>query len=80
MRITQEVEVEIDVDDVLCNMDDEQLAKAGLMSVDKAPASAWHRVRVAMRCGDTRELHDLLSRMAWDQAGVILPVGIPVTH
>lgn len=80
MRIS--CEVDIDVDDILCDLDDAQLAEHGLMSVDKAPpaTTGWHAVQQALRSRDQCRLHDLLSDMAWKQAGVILPIGMPLPN
>ena len=74
--------VEVDVDDILADMASSELAEYGLMEIGKqAPsASTWHAVRQAIRQQDARRLNDLLSDMAWKQAGVILPVGMPLTN
>lgn len=70
------VEVEVDVADVIADMRDEDLAELGLMSTTAAPATRneWIRVRQAVRDGDMRQLMELINVMAWDQAGVVIPV------
>jgi hypothetical protein len=78
MQVT--CEVEVDVDDILDDLDDSQLAEHGLMRVPPARSaeSVWRDVQQALRQHDQRCLHDLLSDLAWKQGGVILPVGMPL--
>lgn len=84
MRVT--VDVDVDVDDILEQLDDAELASYGLMRVkdssipEHAVHSPWHDVQQAMRQRDANRLENLLTTLAWDQAGVILPVGLPVIH
>lgn len=70
------VEVEVDVADVLDDMTDSDLAELGLMSTTAFPPShqGWHAVKQAVREGDQRRLLELINQMAWDQAGVVIPV------
>ncbi|MCP1375997.1 hypothetical protein [Dyella lutea] len=86
------VEVHIDDDDILdCldDMSDQELqelgyCRIGARSGDTPGAmrgtNVWHEVRLAMRQRDERRMADLLSQLAWDQAGVILPDGLPPVH
>lgn len=79
MQVT--IDVDVDVEDVLEQLGDkerESIAKrliAGPKNpVDPTTEDEWHAVVRAIRAGDQRGLLDLLSRMAWDQAGVTVPV------
>lgn len=81
MRIYQQVEVEIDVSDVVEDLDDKQLSKLGLLRASQNPLpTKWHELRQYMRQGDHQRLFDLLADMAWTEAGVILPRGMPLVH
>jgi hypothetical protein len=87
MAMYHTVEVEVDVSDILDELTDEDLASHGLMRTKpagipvgfKAP-NAWHDVQQAMRRRDQSRLENLISTMAWEQAGVILPSGAPIIH
>jgi len=81
------VSTEVDVEDVLEDLSDADLAKYGLMRtrqvdtdrpVGATSLTPWHDVQLAMRQRDQRRLDDLLSELAWQQAGVILPSGSPI--
>ena len=79
MEKTVYVDIDLDAGDML-EFSDEELAKVGLYRASSPVASAktcperWQAVRLAILDGDQQRLLDLLNEMAWDQAGLMLPV------
>ena len=72
-RYFKTVEVEIDVDDVLDQIDDKNLAELDLFR-RRTYEERWRKVKAALQRGDNREVLDLISEIAWEQASVTLPV------
>ena len=81
-----QITVDVDVDDIIDDMTDKELASYGLIRTKPAgavavlPTTRWHDIQHALRQHDSRRVEDLLSSMAWEQAGVILPAGMPLVH
>jgi hypothetical protein len=73
------VDVDIDAEDLL-DISDADLAKVGLyraagpLAREQTCAERWQAIRLAIFDGDQQRLLDLLNEMAWDQAGLMLPV------
>ena len=73
------VDVNIDAEDLL-DISDAELAKVGLyraagpIAREQTCAERWQAVRLAILDGDHNRLLSLLNEMAWDQAGLMLPV------
>jgi hypothetical protein len=73
-----DVEVEVVLEDLVENLDDddnsEVLEKLGLVKAIgiRPTQKTWECVARALRNGDQRELVDLLSTLAWDQANVVI--------
>lgn len=84
------ISVHIDTEDVIDCLDDlteKELLKLGYCRLDRSHGDApgrntsiWHDVRQTMLQHDQRRINDLLAQLAWDQAGVILPDGVPLVH
>lgn len=86
------ISVHVDDEDILDCLDDltekELLelgyCRLGARSGDTPAAmrgtNVWQEIRLAMRQRDQRRTNDLLAQLAWDQAGVILPDGMPLVH
>lgn len=73
---TVEVDVEVDLQDLIENIgtDNDLIAKLGLTkAVTIRPLQeTWECIARAVRTDSRRELVDLLSTLAWDQAGVVI--------
>lgn len=87
LTITKEVEVDIDVDDVINDITDRDLEKIGLyrisnpikardgdVSNSETTENAWLAVRTLVRHGDYAGLLNKLNTMAWNQAGIMIPI------
>jgi len=79
-RVNTDIDVEVDamdvIDQVLDQVEPDDLRHYGLTRAicrDSTLELAWRRVAAAMRRGDTREVQNTLTALAWDQAGVVLP-------
>lgn len=79
--ISTEVSVDIDLADHIDDFTDSDLRELGLCKVGGIDPTlpitndkCWRQVAWAIRDGDQRTLLDLLSRMAWAQANVVIPV------
>ncbi|MGC1549858.1 MAG: hypothetical protein WA777_15150 [Rhodanobacter sp.] len=83
MRKSIEVEVDIELDEVIHELSDRELYELGFCKRQVALPleQQWLDVRMAIRSGDHRQLVSLLTTMAWDQVGIVIPVvGIPALH
>lgn len=86
LTITKEVEVDIDVDVIIDALTDRELGKIGLYRINKTTAAsdggadddtmedAWLEVRTLVRHGDYAGLLNKLNTMAWNQAGIMIPI------
>lgn len=71
--ITRDVEVELDIEDVLNDMTDEELAEYGLVRTEGAD-SVVHMCRdlaAAVNRGDTAERDRLIDQLCWEVGGVM---------